>query len=193
MKNKAYLIIRIPLILLALHIPLLFSCSTSESGNIEEKIANNDTLKSVKTSKSEEYAVEAPPFSDGIYPCTDCHANFPPNPVRRTLTEWHEEISAMFNHDSENRWCLDCHDLNNRDYLRLASGKLLDFKESYKLCGQCHGEKYRDWKVGVHGKRTGYWNGKKEYLLCVNCHNPHSPKFRELKPEPPPVPQEDIK
>jgi len=193
MKNKAYLIIGIPVILLALFIPLLLSCSTNESGNIEEKKADNDTLKSVKTSKSEEYAVEAPPFSDGIYPCSDCHANFPPNPVRRTLTEWHEEISAMFNHDSENRWCLDCHDLNNRDYLRLASGKLLDFKESYKLCGQCHGEKYRDWKVGVHGKRTGYWNGQKEYLLCVNCHNPHSPKFRELKPEPPPVPQEDIK
>jgi len=99
----------------------------------------------------------------------------------------------MFNHDSENRWCLDCHDLKNRDYLRLASGKLLDFKESYKLCGQCHGEKFRDWKVGVHGKRTGEWNGKKEYLLCVHCHNPHSPKFKELTPEPPPVAQEDIK
>ena len=83
--------------------------------------------------------------------------------------------------------------LKTEIHLRLASGKLLDFKESYKLCGQCHGEKYRDWKVGVHGKRTGEWNGKKEYLLCVNCHNPHSPKFQELTPEPPPVRQEDIK
>ena len=111
--------------------------------------------------------LNAPPFSDGIFPCTDCHANLPPNPVKRVLTEWHEDISAMFNHDSENRWCLDCHDLNNRDSLRLASGKLLDFKESYKLCGQCHGEKYRDWKVGVHGKRTGEWNGQKRiFALC---------------------------
>ena len=31
---------------------------------------------------------------------------------------------------------------------------------------------YRDWKAGVHGKRTGEWDGRKDYLLCVNCHNP---------------------
>jgi hypothetical protein len=133
----------------------------------------------------EEIAVAPPPFSDGIFPCNDCHKLQKPNPVRRTLT-WHEDITEIFNHDSQNRWCLDCHDLNNRDSLRLASGKLLDFKESYKLCGQCHGDKLRDWKVGVHGKRVGEWNGKKQYYLCVSCHNPHSPKFKPLKPEPPP-------
>ncbi len=139
-----------------------------------------------------EMAVEAPPFTEGIYPCNDCHTDIEPNPNRRELVDFHDDISAIFDHDSENRWCLDCHDMNNRDSLRLASGKLLSFEESYKLCGQCHGEKLRDWKVGVHGKRTGYWNGKKEYLLCVHCHNPHSPRFKALMPEPPPVRQEDI-
>ena len=196
MKEKFYGSIKIPAILIALCFTLFFSCKNKESVNPEIKdeqkaIQKADSIKSDK--KVEEYAVEAPPFSDGIFPCMDCHANFPPKPERRILTEWHDDISGMFNHDSENRWCLDCHDLKNRDYLRLASGDLLDFKESYKLCGQCHGEKYRDWKVGVHGKRTGDWNGKKEYFLCVNCHNPHSPKFKELKPEPPPTRQEDIK
>lgn len=139
------------------------------------------------TGVTEQIAVAPPPFSDGIFPCNDCHKDQKPNPVRRKLVDFHEEISAMFNHDSQNRWCLDCHDQNNRDSLRLASGKLLDFKESYKLCGQCHGDKLRDWKVGVHGKRTGEWNGQKQYYLCVSCHNPHSPKFQSLKPEPPPV------
>ncbi len=138
----------------------------------------------------EEIAVSPPPFSDGIFPCNDCHTNQKANPVRRKL-EWHEDITEIFDHDSENRWCLDCHDLNNRDSLRLASGKLLDFKESYKLCGQCHGDKLRDWKVGVHGRRTGNWNGEKQYYLCVSCHNPHSPKFKSLKPEPPPVKEEE--
>lgn len=137
------------------------------------------------TAYHEEIAVAPPPFSDGIFPCNDCHKFQKPNPVRRKL-EWHEDITEIFNHDSQNRWCLDCHDLNNRDSLRLASGKLLDFKESYKLCGQCHGDKLRDWKVGVHGRRTGAWNGKKQYFLCVSCHNPHSPKFKQIKPEPPP-------
>jgi len=26
--------------------------------------------------------------------------------------------------------------------------------ESYRLCGQCHGTQYRDWRSGIHGKRT---------------------------------------
>jgi hypothetical protein len=193
MKDRFYRNFKIPVFLITLYIVLFFGCKNKEPDNYETIKVNNEREENKTVVKDEEYAVEPPPFSEGIFPCKDCHANFPPNPVRRNLVEWHDEISAMFNHDSENRWCLDCHDLNNRDYLRLASGKLLDFKESYKLCGQCHGEKFRDWKVGVHGQRTGEWNGKKEYLLCVNCHNPHSPKFKELTPEPPPIRQEDIK
>ena len=193
MKDKFYEDIKVPVILLILGNFVFSGCRNELS--YKEQAYYTDTIKNVTilAQNSEEYAVEPPPFSDGIYPCNDCHANFAPNPVRRNLVQWHDDISGMFNHDSENRWCLDCHDLKNRNYLRLASGQLLDFKESYKLCGQCHGEKYRDWKVGVHGKRTGNWNGKKEYLLCVNCHNPHSPKFKELTPDPPPVRQEDIK
>ena len=193
MKDKFYRSVSIPFIIMILFLALFFGCKKRESDS--KKILKSEDSKTeiIKTDTATDFAVDAPPFSDGIYPCTDCHANIVPNPVRRNLTEWHDDISAMFNHDSENRWCLDCHDLKNRNFLRLASGKLLDFKESYKLCGQCHGEKYRDWKVGVHGKRTGFWNGKKEYLLCVNCHNPHSPKFQELTPEPPPLRQDSIR
>jgi hypothetical protein len=175
-----------------LYFILLIGCNNKETINNETNKAIIENPEVKKPALAQDYALEAPPFSDGTFPCTDCHANFAPNPKRRKLVDWHTEISDIFNHDSENRWCLDCHDLNNRDSLKLASGKLLDFKESYKLCGQCHGEKLRDWKVGVHGKRTGNWNGKKEYLLCVHCHNPHSPKFAELKPEPPPVRQDSI-
>jgi hypothetical protein len=193
MRDIIYMNFKTTAILLTLSILFSFGCKNKESDSVEINKVLAEKVIVEKPMNAEEFAVEPPPFSDGIFPCTDCHKNFPPNPVRRNLTEWHDDISAIFDHDSENRWCLDCHDLKNRDSLRLASGKLLDFKESYKLCGQCHGEKFRDWKVGVHGKRTGEWNGKKEYLLCVNCHNPHSPKFKELTPEPPPVRQEDIK
>jgi hypothetical protein len=168
---------------------------TIRCGNTSEESKLNypdkKTVELAPGASMEEIAVTPPPFSDGIFPCNDCHSFRKPNPVRRKLVEWHDDISGMFNHDSQNRWCLDCHDLNNRDSLRLASGKLLDFKESYKLCGQCHGDKLRDWKVGVHGKRTGEWNGKKQYFLCVSCHNPHSPKFAQLKPEPPPFRPDD--
>lgn len=136
------------------------------------------------------FPVPPPPFSEGIFPCSDCHADMTPNPERRELVDMHDDI--VLEHAEGQRWCLDCHNLNDRDKLRLVSGELIPFTESYRLCGQCHGDKYRDWRVGIHGKRTGYWNGEKQYLLCANCHNPHSPRFKALKPLPPPVRPENL-
>ena len=129
--------------------------------------------------------VPPPPFSDGIFPCTTCHnESMPANRTRRTLTDMHTEI--LLKHDTEHRWCLDCHDADHRDQLHLASGEPVPFEESYRLCGQCHGEKYRDWRAGVHGRRVGEWNGTKRYLLCVHCHSPHQPHFKAMAPQPPP-------
>lgn len=194
MKNKRLIKHIIPILLIMVFTLLLTGCFNNNSKITGEAIGNESKVlaKIQGTEEATEIAVEKPPFTEGIFPCNDCHSEIEPNSERRELVDMHDDISANFNHDSENRWCLDCHDMNNRDSLRLASGKLLDFKVSYKLCGQCHGVKLRDWKVGVHGKRTGEWNGEKQYLLCVHCHNPHSPKFEELKPEPPPVMQESI-
>jgi len=185
------------IILMAFFIVLFFGCSNNKGSELDNKnnkihIVNTEKVEGEQTEKNDEIAVESPPFTEGIFPCNDCHAEMKPNPVRRELVDVHDDISAIFDHDSENRWCLDCHDMNNRDSLKLASGKRIGFDESYRLCGQCHGDKLRDWKVGVHGKRTGEWNGKKQYLLCVHCHNPHSPRFKPIKPLPPPVRQEDI-
>ncbi len=137
-----------------------------------------------------EFFVPPPPFSEGIFPCSQCHADMEVNKKRRKLF-YHTNIK--FTHAEKQRWCLDCHNPDDRDKLRLASGKLITFEESYYLCGQCHGTIFRDWKAGVHGKRTGMWNGKKEYRLCVHCHNPHQPRFKPLKPLPPPIKPGDIK
>lgn len=142
--------------------------------------------------------VPPPPFSDGIFPCSDCHdPSLPVNTKRRKLSMAHQDIELK--HDAEHRWCLDCHTAGDRDKLHLASGELIDFTESYKLCGQCHGDKYRDWRAGVHGRRSGNWDGHKTYLLCVNCHSAHDPAFKlhyvpsfkpsqpkSDKPQPPP-------
>lgn len=137
-----------------------------------------------------QYFVPPPPFSEGIFPCSDCHSNMEVNQNRREL-EFHQEIKLK--HAEDQRWCLDCHNPANRDKLRLAGGKLISFQESYYLCGQCHGTHFRDWKAGVHGKRTGMWNGEKQYRLCVHCHNPHQPRFKPLEPLPPPLRPEDNK
>jgi len=132
---------------------------------------------------------ERPPFTEGIFPCSQCHDRAG-DPKPRQLA-FHDEVQASLHHGPPTRWCLDCHDNAKRDFLHLISGELVPFTESYRLCGQCHGDKYRDWRVGVHGKRTGMWNGAKVYFLCVNCHNPHSPRFKPLKPLPPPIPPQD--
>ncbi len=146
----------------------------------------------VEPTAQEGIQVPKPPFSDGVFPCTACHdgKQMKVNTQRRELA-MHDEIKLS--HGPESRWCLDCHDANSRDNLHLASGEKVEFTESYKLCGQCHGDKYRDWRVGIHGKRTGSWNGPKQYLLCVHCHNPHSPHFKPMKPMAPPTRPEDIR
>lgn len=134
----------------------------------------------------ERYQVPPPPLSDGAFPCSDCHDPdmLPTNPEPRELRVAHQDI--VLHHDEQNRWCLDCHDADDRDELRLASGKLVPFEESYRLCGQCHGDKYRDWRAGVHGRRTGHWDGQKSYLLCVACHDAHDPRFKPIEPKSPP-------
>jgi hypothetical protein len=140
----------------------------------------------VPASEGIQFEVPAPPFSDGIFPCSDCHDPGVANRTRREMTMMHSEIA--FEHDSEHRWCLDCHSVEDRDMLHLASGELVSFEQSYRLCGQCHGDKYRDWRAGVHGRRTGRWDGDKQYLLCVHCHDAHAPHFPPIEPMPAPKP-----
>ena len=98
----------------------------------------------------ERLEVPPPPFSEGIFPCSGCHVGMTPDRTRRTLSAMHTDI--VLKHDEEHRWCLDCHDATDRDWLHLASGERVPFEESYRLCGQCHGEKLRDWRAGVHGR-----------------------------------------
>jgi len=134
----------------------------------------------------EEFAVSPPPMTEGMFPCSSCHASMEVNRKKRELKEEHTQIKL--HHAETMRWCLDCHDAKNRDKLRLYNGELINFTESYRLCGECHGFVFKDWKAGIHGKRVGYFAGpgKRTYFLCASCHDPHDPKFKPLKPEPPP-------
>lgn len=130
------------------------------------------------------FSIAPPVLTDGFFPCSDCHGEMDPNLKRRELQDEHVDISL--HHAAGQFWCLDCHHPENRDALRLATGESIPFTESFKLCGQCHGKQLRVWQVGFHGRRTGHWNGEKEYLLCTHCHYPHDPRFKPLTPQPPP-------
>lgn len=133
------------------------------------------------------FFVPRPPLSEN-YPCSKCHSLMPVNKKKRKLELAHTNI--ILKHAEEERWCFDCHEGNK---LRLTDGRIIDFDKSYNLCGQCHGTIFRDWKIGIHGKRVGMWNGEKLYYLCISCHDPHNPEFKPLKPEKPPAKPANIK
>jgi hypothetical protein len=145
-----------------------------------------EVMAAAESQEEGAFTVAPPPFSqEGIFPCSECHADMEVNRERRELEMFHDDI--QLDHGSDERWCFDCHNAMDRDHLRLASGELVGFEESYRLCGQCHGTIFRDWREGIHGQRIGYWNGAKSYLLCAHCHNPHAPAFQPIEPLPPPV------
>ena len=130
--------------------------------------------------------------------CNMCHNGktvpFPKDKKPRLL-RMHQDIvpnSLKLQHGNGAIWCLDCHNPTDRNTLIDFRGRKISFNEPQKLCGKCHGQIYKDWRLGIHGKRIGYWTkgGKKRWWVCTECHNPHTVSarpFDQLFPEPPPV------
>ncbi len=87
----------------------------------------------------EEFPVAPPPMTEGMFPCSNCHASMEVSAKKRELKEEHTNIKL--HHAETMRWCLDCHNAKNRDKLRLYNGELINFTESYRLCGECHGQR----------------------------------------------------
>ena len=175
MKRRITLNLLMTLVLL----PALAAQASGSARSGKQAVTTNLPTSVVSVS------VAPPTFSEGIFPCTNCHAEMKPDLKRRELQDEHTAI--VLRHAAGQFWCLDCHHPENRDRLRLTTGEGLPFTESYRLCGQCHGKKLRDWEIGSHGRHSGHWNGAKEYLLCTHCHDPHDPPFKALTPMPPPA------
>ena len=113
------------------------------------------------------------------------------------IPDEHSDIVMGHGTHGRNNNCFNCHDDSNLLQLQPRDGRALKFEQSTMLCGSCHGPTYRDWEAGMHGRTSGYWNRTKEGADkgdfdgpfkkqdCVNCHNPHSPKFPGRQPAPP--------
>ena len=119
------------------------------------------------------------------YNCMECHKLFP--------ARWHyggndrplnEHKNIKLDHGN-NRFCLNCHHATNRNAFVDYDNSEIAQADVVLLCAKCHGTTYRDWKAGVHGRQNGFWNaslGDKTKLRCIQCHDPHSPKFQAMKP-----------
>lgn len=120
--------------------------------------------------------------------CSTCHATRPPNPANRSgadLDLFHQGLQVVHGTNA----CISCHDPGNYDNLHLADGTKVAFADAMQLCSQCHGPQRRDWEHGAHGGMNGYWDlarGGRVRNTCIQCHDPHVPKYQGAIPMPPP-------
>ena len=129
---------------------------------------------------------DVPPRKDTLvfHPCSQCHEYWKTDATPRELAPVHE---VGLKHGNGQLWCLVCHDPDDRNSLHSVRGGKVDFDAAWKLCGQCHSARQKDWYFGAHGKRVQNWQGEPERYNCTHCHNPHRPPFvlRKAKPPPP--------
>lgn len=117
----------------------------------------------------------------GRYKCSSCHTDKPVT-VNQGLELTHGDISLEHGQDGQALSCIDCHHLEERNFLEDKKGRKIDFDHSYQLCGQCHFRQKRDWLGGAHGKRVTNWAGERVVYNCATCHDPHSPRFKKRFP-----------
>jgi hypothetical protein len=116
------------------------------------------------------------------YNCMECHTLIKARwHYDRPMNE-HKEIKLEH---GNNRFCLNCHHPTNRSAFVDYDGAEIAQQEVVQLCAKCHGTTHRDWQAGVHGRQNGFWKadaGEKTRLRCIQCHDPHHPKFAEMTP-----------
>jgi hypothetical protein len=117
------------------------------------------------------------------YNCMECH--------KLLTARWHYDDRPLVEHQDiklehgNNRFCLNCHHPTNRNAFVDYDGAEIPQADVVKLCAKCHGTIYRDWEAGVHGRQNGFWQasaGPKTKLRCIQCHDPHKPKFQAMPP-----------
>ena len=121
------------------------------------------------------------------YECSMCHDGFEGDLGAEALQGEHADI--VFDHGL-NLLCLNCHHPTNSDVFVYHDGSEIPGDEATRLCAKCHGPHFREWTLDVHGRVSGSWqpdSEEKKKLDCIQCHDPHRPKFQRMEPEPPPV------
>ena len=123
--------------------------------------------------------------------CVTCHAvrdagaGFPES--ASALKEFHAGLTVQHGTLS----CGACHvsRVGGTPMLHLSDGTEVGTADALRLCAQCHGPKYQDYVHGSHGGMNGYWDLSRGLRLrkhCVDCHDPHVPKFQPSRPVLPP-------
>ena len=119
------------------------------------------------------------------FPCSQCHGislaqlKVQAAPDKRN-GHWEIQLAHA---PPDTLTCATCHaDAAQMGALKLLSGNQVQIDHSYRVCGQCHSGKARDWRGGAHGKRTSGWAQTRVVENCASCHDPHQPGRPVLVP-----------
>lgn len=117
------------------------------------------------------------------YKCSECHTKSIPELKAKNLTgkKAHEHIKLL-HASTDELTCASCHPNQKLDHLKSNLNAAIDYNQSHKVCAQCHSSQYKDWLGGAHGKRIQGWVNPRISNTCVDCHNPHNPKFETRLP-----------
>lgn len=122
-----------------------------------------------------------------FHPCDRCHPvtlgadGKPTKPLPVGLEQHQIELEVHDILGEGDKACLACHDdpAKNPGMLKLADESLVEVTgDVSRVCQRCHFEKYREWQVGVHGKREPKCSAK-------GCHDPHTPSWIYVPALPP--------
>jgi hypothetical protein len=130
----------------------------------------------------------APGGIAGRVPCETCHSLREEKALPSSASEL-EQFHRGLRVEHGSIGCSSCHAVGNPPSLHLANGERLAMTDALRLCAQCHGPQYRDYKHGAHGGMNGYWDlssGGRVRNNCVDCHDPHLPKIPQVTPVRPP-------
>lgn len=117
------------------------------------------------------------------FKCSECHTKSIPELKASNLKGVKAHLNIQLNHATLDELnCNSCHPTQNLDNLKSNLNAPIDFNLSFKVCAQCHSSAYKDWLGGAHGKRVKGWVNPRISHTCVDCHNPHSPKFESRLP-----------
>jgi hypothetical protein len=157
-----------------------------------DKIPEGQAVVKPRTQKLNLFAQCGVACHNGTYPAV-IPKDKRPTPVP-TMSAMVPDV-ANLQHGRDRIWCLDCHHTTQRNKFTDNFNDPISMDQPQLLCGKCHGDKLRDWRDGIHGKRIGEFasTGKKRWFTCTECHNPHNVQdgarnkgFIQIQPETPP-------
>jgi len=150
---------------------------------------------------------------DTLYPCERCHLKLRLTGVRKASAHHAIDLTVGAH---KGLVCANCHVpptmsklVGGVDVVAFYKG---DYKELNIVCANCHKRTYHDYISLVHGNKTIVCKGETKILVkgykgvsywlhlcqdytsltvmpargCVECHDPHDPRYRPLAPLSPP-------